>query len=125
MTLSTVRDDPERLRALIEVLCGAASADEHIAASEIVVVEAMLKKLLEVDELPEDARPCVAKFERGDFDLHGVLVRLAVETDEDAQALLDAAMAVVVADRFVDSGEFGFIAELAELLRLPMPEQLS
>jgi len=124
MNLISVRDDLERLSALVEILCGAASADEYVAAQEVVVVEAMLKQLLAVDELPEGARPCIVKFERGSFDPRASLVRLALETDDDAEALLAAVMAVIVADRFVDSGEFGFVAELADLLGLPLPSQL-
>ena len=63
-------------------------------------------------------------------DADGAVVEVATaapeaEADEDAEALLAAAMAVVVSDRFVDSGEFGFIAELADLLGLPLPSQLS
>ena len=125
MSLSSIADDPERLNALIDILCGAASADEYVAAQEIVVVQAMLRKLLAIEELPASAQPCIAKFERGVFDLAAAVERLACETDEDAEALLAAAMAVVVSDRFVDSGEFGFIAELADLLGLPLPSQLS
>ena len=55
MSLSSIADDPERLNALIDILCGAASADEYVAAQEIVVVQAMLRKLLAIEELPASA----------------------------------------------------------------------
>lgn len=125
MTLSIVREDPVRLAALIDILCGAASADEHIAPQEIAVVEATLRKVLGVDVLPESAQPCFASFDRKAFDLGEALDRLAISKYEDGQALLDAAFEVVVADRFVDSGEYGFIAQLADELGLPMPRQLA
>ncbi len=124
MTLSIVREDPVRLAALIDILCGAASSDDHIAPQEIAVVEATLRKVLGVDVLPDNAQG-FASFDRKAFDLGEALDRLAISKHEDGQALLDAAFAVVVADRFVDSGEFGFIAELADELGLPLPSQLA
>ncbi len=125
MTLSIVREDPARLAALIDILCGAASSDDHIAPQEIAVVEATLRKVLGVDVLPDSAQPRFASFDRKAFELGEALDRLAISEHEDGQALLDAAFAVIVADRFVDSGEFGFIAELADELGLPLPSQLA
>lgn len=124
MTLMTLRDDPDRLDALADILCGAAASDEHVAAQELEVVRTRLARLLDVTELPEAVHARLARFDPRGFDLPGAVERLGLDTEEDREAVLAAALDVIVADRFVDMGEYGYVAELADLFGLAVPRQL-
>lgn len=124
MTLTTLRDEPDRLDAVADILCAAVIADEYVAAQELEVVRTRLEKLLGLEVLPEAVRARMEGFDRKAFDLAHAVGRLGLEADEDREELLAAALDVVVADRFVDTSEYGFIAELAERLGLPVPSQL-
>lgn len=124
MTLMTLRDEPDRLEALADILCGAATSDEHVAAQEIEVVRTRLEQLLGMEVLPEAIHARLARFDPERFDLRAAVDRLGLSTDEDREAVLAAALDVIAADRFVDMGEYGYVAELAGLLDLAVPRAL-
>lgn len=121
MSLRSLQDDPARLDALVDILCAAASADEYIASQEIAVVEATVRDAVGLGDVPESVRARIAAFDPTTYDVNDAIARLAPADDAEREAVLAAAVAVVAADRFVDSGEYGFISELAAYLGLPVP----
>lgn len=122
MLMDTLGADPARIHALVDILAAAAAADEYTADQEVAVVEQLLAHVLGVEAVPEDVKAHLAAVDGASVDLDEACGRLALDADEDKQELLEAAVDIVVADRFVDSSELRFVATLAGALGMPMPE---
>ncbi|MCC6620705.1 MAG: TerB family tellurite resistance protein [Deltaproteobacteria bacterium] len=114
----------ERALHLSDLLCGAAAADGHFAEVELTRVVTTLEDLLGAP-LPEEVIARVEGFDPTSFDLAATLARLALEVEEARTMMLDAVVTVTGADRFVDSSEAAFVAEVAAGLGLPMPAALT
>lgn len=126
MQLDLLTGDPSlgmaRVLALTDILAAAAAADEYTATQELEVVTAVLQKALGVEVLPDEVVAHLGGIDAAAVDLDAAVARLALDAEADRQALLDAVVEVVVADRFVDSSEMRFVATLAGALGMPMPE---
>jgi len=114
----------ERALSLSDLLCGTAAADGHFAEVELTRVVAQLEELLGTP-LPDAVITRVEGFDPATFDVRATLARLAIEVEEARRMMLDAVVAVAGADRFVDSSETAFVAEVANGLGLPMPRALT
>ncbi|MFO0747614.1 MAG: TerB family tellurite resistance protein [Myxococcota bacterium] len=122
MQLDDIAGDPERVMALCDILSAAAAADEYTATQELDVVASILRRVLSVEALPDDVTAHLDATDPAGIDLDAACARLALDSVEDKQTLLEAAVDIVVADRFVDTSEMRFLATLAAALGMPMPE---
>jgi len=116
MRWNQLANDLPRAAALADILCGAASADGHVAHDERVVVSAMLMKVLGVSELPAEVEARVMAFDPRAFDLDGALAQLALTTDRDRRSLAQVVKDIVEVDAHVADAERAFVARLDALL---------
>jgi len=112
--------DPTRALALADLLCGAAASDTHVAPAEVLRVVAQLETILGAP-LDEAVHARVGVFDGAGFDLGATMAALGELDDGTRRMVLEAVVAVTTADRFVDSSELDYIAEVAGHLGLPMP----
>ena len=107
--------------ALADLLAADARSDTHVAAAETARVMALLENILGTEGAAA-LRERVERFDGAAFSVANAAAAFAGEDDERRQAVLDAVFAVVAADRFIDSSELGFVAEVAGALALAMPD---
>lgn len=116
MRWNQLANDLPRATALADILCGAASADGHVAHDERIVVSAMLMKVLGVSQLPAEVEAHVMAFDPRTFDLEGALAKLALTSDRDRRSLAQVVKDIVEVDAQVADAERAFVTRLDALL---------
>ena len=113
-----VAGDIPRAKALAEILCGAAHADDELDPDEADQIRAELRGLLGVTDVHPDVDKHVRMFSRSRFDLIDALTRLRLSDLAHKKALMRSVRSVLKADAIMRETERDYFARLAHTLRL-------
>jgi hypothetical protein len=110
-------DDLPRAKALTELLCAAAAADDDIDPDELDTIRDELRRIL--GRVPPEVESHMKSFSKRGFDLAAVLTRAAPAGLDDKRSVLRAIRAIIKSDGALRDVESTFFERVASLLRLP------
>lgn len=113
-----VAEDIPRAKALAEILCGAAHADDELDPDEAEAIRVELCRLLDVPAVHPDVEKHVRTFSRTRFDLIDALQRLRLSDLGHKKALMRSVRSVIKSDAIMRETERDYFAKLAHSLRL-------
>ena len=116
MDLQEPAFDLETLLLIADVLSGAAHADGIKVPSESLAIYRILRDLLGVQVLPDEAQTRLDDFDPDDFDLEDTLERLDLSKSSDRQTLFAMIAEVTEADTVLDLDESSYIQQVAEFI---------
>ncbi len=100
-----LKDRPDRLPLVADLLMDAAYADDRLEGEEKSAVKRMLREILEVPTLPIDLDFRIDEFDPKAFDRAKVLAAFAADPKHLKQRLLELVAAVHAADGEIDFAE--------------------
>ncbi len=113
-----LKDRPDRLPLVADLLMDAAYADDRLEGEEKSAVKRMLREILEVPSLPIDLDFRVDEFDPKAFDRDRVLAAFAADPKPLKQRLLELVAAVHAADGEIDFAEDAQLREVGAGLGL-------
>lgn len=125
MKWSRFHDDPRRLRALADILLGAAYADGELTVPEQIEIGARLLKAMGETHLSADLESEIHDFDPKRFELPLALATLALEDKHERVELVSDVAAVISADSRVESHERIYLWRLAAMLAIPVDEVMA
>ena len=125
MKWSRFHDDPRRLRALADILLGAAYADGDLTESEQIEVGARLLKAMGETHLSKDLEGEIARFDPKRFELPLALSELGLDDKHERIELITDVAAVISADSAVETHERIYLWRLAAMLAIPVDEVMA
>ena len=100
-----LKDHPDRLPLVADLLMDAAYADDRLEGAEKTAVKRMLREILDVPSLPMDLDFRVDEFDPQRFDRAQALAAFAGDSKDLKQRLLELVAAVHAADGEIDFAE--------------------
>jgi uncharacterized tellurite resistance protein B-like protein len=103
--IMALKDQPDRLPLVADLLMDAAYADDRLAGEEKVAIKQMLREILDAPTLPMDLDFRVDEFDPRRFDRPATLAKFAGDSKDLKQRLLELVAAVHAADGEIDFAE--------------------
>jgi uncharacterized tellurite resistance protein B-like protein len=100
-----LKDQPDRLPLVADLLMDAAYADDRLEGEEKAAVKRMLREILEAQTLPMDLDFRIDDFDPKRFDRGKTLAHFAGDSKDLKQRLLELVAAVHAADGEIDFAE--------------------
>lgn len=116
MASATLNLDTEQLKAVAEILAGAAWADDQFHGLEAETISKILTECADDEVAAEHARAHLSEFDRDAFDIDDAVERLGLESDPERAALLALVARVTDADFTHDFAESDYIESVASSL---------
>jgi uncharacterized tellurite resistance protein B-like protein len=101
----TLKNQPDRLPLLADLLMDAAYADDRLEGEEKTAIKRMLREILDVQALPMDLDFRIDEFDPKRFDRAQTLSAFAGDPKDLKQRLLELVAAVHAADGEIDLAE--------------------
>lgn len=117
-------NEPERAKALGEVLLGATVAGGIPTDMKVAVVEGQVMKALGVTILPPEIATHLCAVDPVRIDLASACTRLRPESSRERMAVMKAISVVINADAAVKSGERAYALRVATELGVPWNDVL-
>lgn len=117
-------DDPERAKALGEVLLGATVAGGVPSDTKLAVVEGQVMKALGVTALPPEVAAHLFHCDAARLDLTSACKRLAPDGSRERMAVMKAISLVINAEGMVKAGERAYALRVATELGVPWNDVL-
>lgn len=106
----------DEIRALADILLGAAYADGVFVGLEALAIHKILRDRLETTVLPDDLEDHLREFDPQTFDLENACAQLNLSTREQRRSLLALVAAVTEADHVFHLDEDAYIKRLARII---------
>jgi tellurite resistance protein len=117
-SIMALKDQPDRLPLVADLLMDAAYADDRLEGEEKAAVKRMLREILEAPTLPMDLDFRVDEFDPKRFDRAATVAKFAGDPKDLKQRLLELLAAVHASDGEIDFAEDAQLRELGAGLGL-------
>jgi uncharacterized tellurite resistance protein B-like protein len=118
MASATLNLDTEQLKAVTEILAGAAWADDQFHGLEAEAIGRIITEHADDEYAASAVKQHLAGFDKATFDVNAACKRVGLETDAERAALISLVARVTDADFTHDFAESDYIASVAEALGL-------
>ncbi len=113
-----LKDQPDRLPLVADLLMDAAYADDRLEGEEKAAVKRMLREILDAPALPMDLDFRVDEFDPKRFDRAATVAKFAADPKDLKQRLLELGAAVHASDGEIDFAEDAQLREVGAGLGL-------
>jgi tellurite resistance protein len=121
-SIMALKDQPDRLPLVADLLMDAAYADDRLEGEEKAAVKRMLREILEEPTLPMDLDFRIDEFDPKRFDRAATVAKFAGDPKDLKQRLLELVAAVHAADGEIDFAEDAQLREVGAGLGLAVED---
>lgn len=111
-------NEPVRVQALAEILCGAAQIDDELDPDESEAINVELRALLALESLSPELARSVRTFSRSRFDMVDAVSRLRLSDLAHKKVLMRSVRTILKADSIYRDTERDYFTRLGQLLRV-------
>lgn len=118
MASATLNLDTEQLKAVAEILAGAAWADDQYHGLEAETISRIISEHADDEYIASNVKQHLGAFDKDAFDVADACSRVGLDSDADRAALIALVARVTDADFTHDFAESDYIASVAAALGL-------